>query len=272
MTARGVGAVWSVEWMKLAAQWTVRLLLAACAAGPIVFVAAVHAQSSLPEDTLFGRLMNESGFAAPLVVLGFAAMWLLPAVASAVAGDLFSSEDRHGTWPTILTRSCTRADIFAGKFATALAVGSLATAVLAASSLAAGLLVVGAQPLIDLSGTARSGASAFALTAAAWTSVLPAVWAFAAAAMLVSVATRSSAAGIAVPVAAGLVLQLCTYVDGVGFVRGLLPTSGFTAWRGFAMQPIDLHPFAWAVPASLFYFAAGSASAYGVLRRRERSG
>lgn len=272
MTARGAGAVWRVEWMKLGAQWNVRLLLAACAAGPIVFVAAVRVQSSLPEDTLFGRLMNESGFAAPLVVLGFAAMWLLPALASAVAGDLFSSEDRYATWATILTRSCTRADVFAGKVAVALAFATVATAVLAASSVAAGLVAIGAQPLIDLSGTARTGSSAFALTAAAWTSVLPAVWTFAAAAMLVSVATRSSAAGIAVPVAAGLVLQLVASIDGAGFVRALLPTSGFTAWRGLALRPFDFRPLAWAIPASVLYAAAASVAAYGLLRRREHSG
>ena len=36
-------------------------------------------------------------------------------IAGLVGGDLFASEDRHGTWKTILTRSCTRDDIFVGK-------------------------------------------------------------------------------------------------------------------------------------------------------------
>ena len=37
-----------------------------------------------------------------------------------VAGDIFSSEDHFGTWKTILTRSCSRGQLFAGKFLAAL--------------------------------------------------------------------------------------------------------------------------------------------------------
>ena len=56
-----------------------------------------------------------------------------------LAGDLFSSEDRHGTWKTILTRSLPREDVFAGKL---LAVCTLVLAlmlILAVMSLIAGI-------------------------------------------------------------------------------------------------------------------------------------
>ena len=53
--------------------------------------------------------VTDSGFAVPLVVLGFAALWVFPVLASIVGGDLFSSEDRYGTWTTVLTRSRSRA-------------------------------------------------------------------------------------------------------------------------------------------------------------------
>ena len=72
-------------------------------------------QSLTPEDTLFGRAVNESGFATPLVVLGFATLWLLPVLASVAGGDVFASEDRDGTWATLFTRSRSRAEVFAGK-------------------------------------------------------------------------------------------------------------------------------------------------------------
>ena len=77
-------------------------------------------QSGTPADALFGVWVHSSGFAISLVILGFAGNWGFPIIAGALAGDLFSSEDRHGTWKTILTRSCTREDVFAGKL---LAVG-----------------------------------------------------------------------------------------------------------------------------------------------------
>ena len=36
-------------------------------------------------------------------------------LASVVAGDIFASEDRQSTWKTVLTRSCSRGEIFVGK-------------------------------------------------------------------------------------------------------------------------------------------------------------
>src|SRR5258705_3002627 len=144
-----------VEWPRLGPQLKPRLVLAGCAAGPFVFAVAMRVQSNVPADTLFGHSVTESGLAVPLVVLGFAALWVFPVVASVVGGDLFSAEDRYGTWATLLTRSGTRAELFAGKVLIALGFSLLAVLVLASSSLAAGLLVIGGQPPIDLSGVLR---------------------------------------------------------------------------------------------------------------------
>src|SRR6185295_15979334 len=199
VTIRGCAAVVNVECVKLAAQIKARAALAVCAAGPFAFAAAMRVQSSLPEDTLFGRSVKESGFAVPLVVLGFAALWVFPLLASVVGGDVFSAEDRYGTWSAVLTRSRSRGEVFTGKVLTALAFSSLAVAALAVSSVAAGVLVVGPQPLINLSGTLLPSAQALIRVALAWASVLPPAFAFTALAVLLSVATRSSAAGIGLP-------------------------------------------------------------------------
>src|SRR5262245_45704752 len=113
-------AVTSVECVKLTAQIKTRLVLVACVIAPFAFAEALQVQSALPEDTLFGRSVKESGFALPLVVLGFAALWILPALTSIVGGDAFASEDRYGTWKTVLTRSRTRSEVFLGKVIAAL--------------------------------------------------------------------------------------------------------------------------------------------------------
>src|SRR4029079_8313254 len=130
-------------------------------------------QSSLPEDTLFGRGVKETGLATPLVVLGFAALWAFPVLTSSVAGDLFSAEDRDRTWPTLFTRSCGRAEVFAGKVIVAAAFACLATLVTAASSIGAGLLAFGYAPLVDLSGALLLPASALGRVALAWATTLP---------------------------------------------------------------------------------------------------
>src|ERR1700754_677829 len=90
------------ELVKLIAQWRIRLIGLACWIAAAVFVAAGRQQSTLPVDTLFGRWMHATGWAGSLVVLGFAGSWALPLLTSVVAGDVFASEDRLGTWRPLL--------------------------------------------------------------------------------------------------------------------------------------------------------------------------
>jgi ABC-2 type transport system permease protein len=262
-------AVVGVECAKLTAQPKTRIMIAACLACPFAFAAAMVVQSSVPDDTLFGRSVKESGFAAPLVVLGFAAFWVFPALASVVGGDVFSAEDRCGTWTTVLTRSRSRVEVFTGKVATALCFSCLAVTALAMSSVAAGVLVVGSQPLIDLSGTLLPPAHALARIALAWASVLPPVFGFTAVAVLLSVATRSSAAGIGLPVVAGLAMQLYAYVDGPEALRRLLITSAFGAWHGLLTDPPYYRPLVHGTAVSGVYFIVCLAVAYRMLRRRD---
>jgi ABC-2 type transport system permease protein len=268
----GWSAVTGVECSKLAAQFKARIVLAACAVGPFAFAVAIRVQSSVPSDTLFGRSVKESGFAVPLVVLGFAALWALPVLTSVVGGDLFSSEDRYGTWKTVLTRSRSRGEMFAGKVLTALGFSLLAVAVLAVSSVAAGWLFVGPAPLIDLSGILLSPSQALKRVGLAWASVLPPTLGFTALAVLLSVATRSSAAGIGLPVVAALTMQLYAFVDGPETVRRLLITSAFGAWHGLLSEPAYYGPLVDGTIVSVAYFIVCLTIAYCMLRRRDIGG
>lgn len=271
-TAIAIIAVVNVECAKLAAQMKVRVLLAVCLAAPFVFAAVMRVQTSVPSDTLFGRAVKESGFAVPLVVLGFAALWAFPVLASIVGGDVFSAEDRYGTWKTVLTRSRSRGEVFIGKVLTALGFSSIAVAVLALSSIAAGALIIGRQPLIDLTGVLVPPSAALIRVALAWASVLPPAFAFTAIAVLLSVATRSSAAGIGLPVVAGLTMQLYAFVDGPEVVRRLMITSAFGAWHGLLSEPPYYQPLVHGAIVSGAYLVACLASAYCLLRRRDIGG
>jgi ABC-2 type transport system permease protein len=266
---RGLTAVIAVEWTKLAAQVKTRILLAVCLVGPFIFAAIVRLQDSLPSDTLFGRSVKESGFAVPLVILGFAALWAFPMMASVVGGDLFSAEDRHGTWKTLLTRSRSRAQIFIGKVVTALAFSLVAVIVLAVSSVAAGAFVIGTQPLIDLSGILRPPADAFTRVSLAWASVLPPAFAFTALAVLLSVVSRSSVVGVGLPVVLGLAMQLSSFIDGPELARRLLVTSGFVAWHGLMTERPFYGPLIYGTAVSAVYVAVCLAAAYRVLSRRD---
>ncbi len=112
---RAVRSVFRTERRKLSSQLAIRLVALVCVLGPFMFGAVLRIQTGSPTDTLYGVWVHSSGFASSLVLLAFAGAWGFPLIAGIVAGDLFSSEDRYGTWKLVLTRSCTRRDVFAGK-------------------------------------------------------------------------------------------------------------------------------------------------------------
>jgi len=262
-------AVAGVECTKLTSQPKFWLVLAACVLAPLGFAIAMTVQDSLPEDTLFGRWVTSSGFAVPLVVLGFAASWVFPVLTTIVSGDLFSSEDRLGTWPSLLTRSRSREELFAGKVLAGLAFNLLATAVLAVTSAAAGALLIGRQPLVGLTGSLIAPGRALALTAAAWASALPAAFAFSALAMLLSVATRSGVAGVGVPVLFGLATELIALISVTDGLRPFLIGSRFSGWHGLFAEPSFHGPLVHGVVVSAAYFVGCLWAARVILLRRD---
>jgi ABC-2 type transport system permease protein len=269
VTVRGLRTVVSVESAKLAAQIKTHILLTACVLGPFAFAAVIRLQSSLPEDTLFGRSVKQSGFAVPLVILGFAALWALPVLTSVVGGDLFSAEDRYGTWTTLLTRSRSRCEIFVGKTLTALGFTLLTVMVLGTSSITAGTIVVGTDPVVNLSGILLAPADALGRVALAWASVLPPAFGFTGLALLASVVSRSSVAGIGLPVALAMAMQLGALMDGPAAFHQLLITSAFGAWHGLWTEPHFYTPLVRGTVVSTLYFFVCVGIAYRVMQRRD---
>ena len=264
-----MSAAYRWELAKLLGQRRTVLALLACAAGPVVLVVVLGAQSTLPVDTLFGRWVRETGFAVPLLVLGFAGLWALPALTSIVAGDLFAAEDRFGTWKTVLTRDRGRGELFAGKVAVAATWTVVVVAVPALASVAAGLVVVGTAPLVGLNGQDVPAVDALVRVLLAWASVLPPALAFAALGVLVSVITRNGPAGVGVPVLVGLGSTLLALVDLPPLVRLGLPSTPFTAWHGLFLEQPALGPLWWGVGTSVVWTVLLSAAAYAVFARRE---
>jgi ABC-2 type transport system permease protein len=103
----------------------------------------------------------------------------------------------------------------------------------------------------------------------AWMSVLIPTLAFAALAVLVSIATRSSVAGIGLPVLAGLTMQLYSLVDGPESIRQSLITTAFEAWHGLLIEPPAYGALVYGAMASLTYLAICLAAAFVLLRRRD---
>lgn len=268
----GVLGVYRAERRKLTAQLAPRLLALVCLVGPFAFAALLKAQSASPADTLLGVWVHSCGFAISLVVLSFAGSWGFPLIAGVLAGDMFSCEDRYGTWKTVLTRSCTRREMFAGKLLAAAAFSIGLVALTALSSLASGLLLVGDQSLVGLSGTLLSPGRCLALVLASWlVSVLP-MLAFTSIAVLFSVATRSGIVGVIAPCLVALLTQLMALIGTGTWVHMLLVGSAFDGWHGLLRTHPFYGPLAVYSAISLVWIAVCLGVSWLMIRRRDFAG
>jgi ABC-2 type transport system permease protein len=263
----GTLAVCRLELAKLAGQIRVRLLVLAAVAGPFVVVAGLNVQNATPNDTPFGQWVHASGFAIPMTILGFGGQWALPIACAIVAGDIFSAENHHGTWKTILTRSRTRGELFAGKLLAAVAFTVAVLVMLTITDLVAGLMA-GAEPVVGLGGQLVQAGHATVLEVASWLSELPGMLAFTAIALLVSVLSRTSVIGVSVPVLVSLGLMVAALINLPLWMQLALPTTTLVSWHGFWGDPAYYGPFYYGLAVSGAWFAVCTVAAWLVFRRR----
>ncbi|MFJ4512537.1 ABC transporter permease [Streptomyces sp. NPDC088816] len=264
-----VARCYRFELVKLVSQWRIRLLILACWTVPGLFVAAVSLQSTLPSDTLFGRWMHATGWAGPLVMLGFAGTWALPLLTSVVAGDVFASEDRLGTWRHLLVAVRSPRRIFAAKALAGLTVVLLLVAGLACSSTVGGVLTAGNRPLVGLDGHLLTPGDAAGKVLLAWLCALAPTLALAAIGLLGSIALGRSPMGLLLPALTALAMQLLQMLPLPVALRLALPGYAFIAWNGLFTGPAQLGPLLIGVAVALVWAVAATALAYLLFLRRD---
>lgn len=261
--------MWRVELTKLAALLRVRVIVAGCVLGPVVAVLAVKLQNATPGDTIFGLFVRESGFAFSLVILNWAGLWALPMSISVVAGDISSEEHRLGTWSTLLTRSCSRSQILAGKMLAAATYAVVITLLVGFVTTVVGLIAVGHQPLVGLTGSLLSPHAALQATIASWVSELPPVLAITGIALLGSVLSRNSWVGVLVPVVLVGLLNAASLLSAIDPVRPLLPTTGLEAWHGLVRAGVYTNQIWISVIVSLVWTVVTFGLAAAIFLRRD---
>jgi ABC-2 type transport system permease protein len=264
-----VARAYRFELVKQLAQWRVRILIALCWIGPAVTVVVASGQSTLPADTVFGREMHATGWAGALVVLAFAGSWFFPLLTSVVAGDVFSSEDRLGTWRHLLVAVRSPRRIFVAKALASLTVLLMCVPGLAVSGIVGGL-VVGSRPLNGLDGHLMSPAAAAGMLLLAWLSALAPMLAFAAIGLLASVIFGRSPIGLLLAAFGGLGMQLASQVLPMpAAVRVALPSFAFLSWNGLFTSPPQLGALIAGIAASLAWAVTATALAYVIFIRRD---
>lgn len=231
-------AAYRFELRKLVVTWRSRSLLVVCWSVPGVLVAAISQQGNLPTDTIFGRWMGTTGWAGSLVVLSFCCSWVLPLLASVLAGDVFAVEDRLGTWRHLLVAVRSTRRVFAAKALAALTVLVLLVAGLAASSTVGGVLAAGAGPLVGLDGQTLAPRDVVIRVLLSWLLALAPTLAFAGLGLLGSVVLGRSTTGLLLPALLALALQLLQLLPLPMAVRASVPSYAFLTWRGLFTEPL----------------------------------
>ena len=257
------------ELVKLLAQWRIRLVLLACWLGPALLVAVISQQGSLPSDTVFGRWMNQTGWAGALVVLTFSCTWVLPLLTSLVAGDVFAAEDRLGTWPHLLVAVRSPRRIFAAKALASLTVILLLLVGLVVSGIVGGLVAVGSRPLVGLDGHPLAPGQAAGTVLVAWATVLAPTLAFAAVGFLGSVSLGRSPMALVAPALLAFGLEIAQLLPLPVVVRAALPSYAFIGWRGLFTDPAQTGPLVVGIAVSLTWALAASVLAYLIFMRRD---
>ena len=261
-----------VELTKVISQLPLRIVFALCVVVPAAFAIGMRVESTRPNDTLFGRWAGTTGFATSLTVLSWATAWGAPLLAGLFAGDMFASEDRHGTWKTILTRSCNRTRLFIAKAVAATLCVWVGFVLAGVVSLLAGAAVIGSSPLVGLSGQLIPSGHALALVVAAWAVCLLWTTAFVALGLLLSIATRSGIIGVLGPLVVAIALQLLETVASGQVVRALLLSTPTDAWHALFTHPAHIGPIVQAVITSIAYTAVFASAAWRLLLRRDITG
>lgn len=260
---------WRTEIAKLAAQPVLRLIVVLAVLGPFAFALLLKIQSGTPSDALFGVDVHDSGFAVSLVVLSFAGNWGVPIIAGLVAGDMFSGEDRHNTWKTILTRSCSLGDLFVAKLLAAASVVCGLVLLAGLASIVAGIVFVGAHPLVNLSGQQISGGRALGLTALAWSFCVVPALSYTGLAILFSVAGRNGIVGVVGPLVVAMSTLLLNLIGHGVWVHLLLVGATFTNEFGLFTAHPFFGPLAVTLIAGLVWGLSSLAAAWLILRRRD---
>jgi ABC-2 type transport system permease protein len=266
--------VYRWELRKLVSQKRTYLGLALVVILPLFFVVFqnVHQRHDRGAENIFAAQITQSGLATPVLMLLFLSVFMLPLAAALVAGDVVAAEDGNGTLKTILTRSVNRGQVFAAKALAAMTYAVIAVFLSAVVATAAGVASWGFHSVRTFSGTIVSAPEALLLVFAANAIYLIPLLTVASIGVLLSTATRNSAAAVVGTIGLVILLFIIAQIPGLEGIKPYLLTEQFENWHGLLRTPTDWAPIAHSAWVCALYAGPALLAAYLVFLRRDVAG
>jgi ABC-2 type transport system permease protein len=267
-------SVYRWELRKLVSQKRTYMGLGLAIVLPLIFVIVqdLRQRHGRAGGSIFASQITQSGLATPVLMLLFLSEFMLPVIASLVAGDIVATEDGNGTLKTILTRSVDRGQVFAAKVLAALSYATLAVFLSAAVATLAGVASWGFNEITTFSGSVVSAPEGLLLVFAANACYLVPLLSVASIAVLLSTATRNSTAAVVGAVGLVILLFIVAGIPGLEGVKPYLLTEQFENWQGLLRTPTDWAPVTHSLWVCALYAGPSLFAAYLVFLRRDVAG
>jgi ABC-2 type transport system permease protein len=262
------------ELRKLVSQKRTYLGLGLVIILPLFFVVfqSVHQRHPHEQGNIFESQITQSGLATPVLMLLFLSVFMLPLAAALVAGDIVAAEDGNGTLKMILTRSVNRGQVFAAKAFAAMTYATIAVFLSAAVATGAGVASWGFKHVVTYSGTVVSAPEGLLLVFAANACYLIPLLTVASIGVLLSTATRNSAAAVVGTIGFVILLFIVAQIPGLEGIKPYLLNEQFENWHGLLRTPTDWAPIAHSAWVCALYAIPALFAAYLVFVRRDVAG
>lgn len=267
-------AVYRWELRKLVSQKRTYMGLGLAIVLPLIFVIVqnLHQHHGHGGDSIFAAQITQSGLATPVLMLLFESVFMLPLIASLVAGDIVAAEDGNGTLKTILTRSVNRGQVFAAKALAAVTYGMLAVFLSAAVATIGGVLSWGFNQITTYSGSVVSASEGLLLVFAANACYLIPLLTVVSIGVLLSTATRNSTAAVVGTVGFTILLFILASIPGLEGIKPYLLTEQYENWHGLLRTPTDWAPVWHSLWVCALYAIPALFASYLVFLRRDVAG
>jgi len=265
--------VYRWELRKLVAQKRTYLGLGLAISLPLIFVTVQSLRHHQDHgENIFASQITHSGLATPVLMLLFMSVFMLPLIASLVAGDIVAAEDGNGTLKTILTRSVDRGQVFAAKALAAATYATVAVFLSATVATAAGVAAWGFNSVTTYSGTVVSPSEGLLLVFAANACYLIPLFAVASIGVLLSTVTHNSVAGVVGAIGITILMFIVAQIPGLEGIRPYLLTEQYEAWHGLLRTPTNWSPISHSAWLCALYAGPALIAGYLVLLRRDVAG
>jgi ABC-2 type transport system permease protein len=262
---------WEVR--KLVAQKRTYLGFGLAIILPLIFVIAQSLRHRHDHgDNIFESQITQSGLATPVLMLLFLSVFMLPLIASLVAGDIVATEDGNGTLKTILTRSVDRGQVFAAKALAAVTYAIIAVFLSAVVATAAGVASWGFNRVITYSGSVVSPSEGLLLVFASNACYLIPLIGVVSIGVLLSTATRNSTAAVVGAIGVVILMYIVAQIPGLEGIKPYLLTEQFEAWHGLLRTPTNWAPIGHSAWVCALYAGPALFAGYLVFLRRDVAG